>query len=52
MQAVNHKQLFLASRVALIVTAMTFAFRAALEGIWGAEFNLSAEKIGWIFAPR
>ena len=51
MQAVNHKQLFLASRIALIVTAMTFAFRAALEGIWGAEFNLSAEKIGWIFAP-
>src|SRR6476620_11099386 len=51
MQAVNHKQLFLASRIALIVTAMTFAFRAALEGIWGAEFNLSAAQIGWIFAP-
>jgi MFS family permease len=51
MQAVNPKQLFLASRIALIVTAMTFAFRAALEGIWGAEFNLTAERIGWIFAP-
>src|SRR5690349_15040474 len=51
MQAVNHKQLFLASRIALIVTSMTFAFRASLEGIWGTEFNLTAEQIGWIFAP-
>jgi fucose permease len=51
MQAVNHKQLFLASRIALIATAMTFAFRAALEGTWGTEFNVSKEEIGWIFAP-
>ncbi|MEO5562397.1 MAG: MFS transporter [Chitinophagaceae bacterium] len=51
MQAVNHKQLFLASRIALIVTAMTFAFRASLENVWAAEFSLSKEQIGWIFAP-
>src|SRR5215207_6510584 len=51
MQAVNSKQLFLASRIALIVTAMTFAFRAALSGRWGVEFQLSKEQIGWIFAP-
>src|SRR5260221_6811721 len=51
MQAVNHKQLFLASRIAVIATAMTFAFRAALEGTWGTEFNLTKEQIGWIFAP-
>src|SRR6185295_18013073 len=51
MQAVNRNQLFLASRIALIVTAMTFAFRASLEGIWGTEFNLSKEEIGWIFSP-
>ncbi|MES1217271.1 MAG: MFS transporter [Bacteroidota bacterium] len=51
MQAVNHKQLFLASRIALIATAMTFAFRAALEGTWGDEFTLTKEQIGWIFAP-
>jgi fucose permease len=44
-------KLFLASRIALIVTAMTFAFRASLEGIWGAEFNLTKEEIGWIFSP-
>ena len=53
MQAVNHKQLFLASRIALIVTSMTFAFRASLEGIWGAEFNLSAAHVTysvvWLF---
>jgi fucose permease len=44
-------KLFLASRIALIVTAMTFAFRASLEGVWGAEFNLTKEEIGWIFSP-
>lgn len=30
---------------------MTFAFRASLEGVWGNEFNLSKEEIGWIFSP-
>lgn len=51
MQAVNHRQLFLASRIALIVTAITFAYRAALEGTWETEFNLTKEQIGWIFSP-
>ena len=51
MQAVNKNQLFLASRIALIVTAITFAYRAALEGTWGTEFNLTKEQIGWIFSP-
>jgi fucose permease len=49
--AINSKQLFLASRIALIVTAMTFAYRAALEGVWGTEYNLTKEQIGWIFSP-
>ena len=48
---INRNQLFLASRIALIVTAMTFAFRASLEGVWGQEFNLTKEQIGWIFSP-
>lgn len=48
---INRKQLFLASRIALIFTAMTFAFRASLEGIWGTEFSLTKEQIGWIFSP-
>ncbi|MDP9229527.1 MAG: MFS transporter [Bacteroidota bacterium] len=51
MQAINRNQLFLASRIALITTAITFAYRAALEGTWGTEFNLTKEQIGWIFAP-
>ena len=51
MQAVNKNQLFLASRIALIVTAITFAYRAALEGTWATEFNLTHEQIGWIFSP-
>jgi len=51
MQAVNRNQLFLASRIALITTAVTFAYRAALEGTWGAEYNLTKEQLGWIFSP-
>jgi MFS family permease len=48
---VQRKQLFFASRIALIFTAMTFAFRASLEGVWGPAFNLNKEQLGWIFGP-
>ena len=51
MTAIHRKELFLASRIALIFTAMTFAFRASLEGVWSAEFNLTKEQLGWIFSP-
>jgi fucose permease len=51
MNTINRKQLFLASRIALIVTAMTFAFRASLEGVWSNQFVLSKEQLGWIFSP-
>ena len=51
MNTINRKQLFLASRIALITTAMTFAFRASLEGVWSTEFVLSKEQLGWIFSP-
>ena len=51
MNSINRKQLFLASRIALILTAMTFAFRASLEGVWSAEFHLNKEQLGWIFSP-
>ncbi len=30
---------------------MTFAFRAGLEGVWGTEFSLTKEQLGWIFSP-
>jgi fucose permease len=48
---VNAGKLFLASRIALIFTAMTFALRASLEGVWGDAFHLTKEEIGWIFSP-
>ncbi len=51
MNTINRKQLFLASRIALIVTSMTFAFRASLEGVWSNQFHLSKEELGWIFSP-
>lgn len=51
MQAVNKNQLFLASCIALTFTSLTFAFRASLEGVWGAEFNLNNEQVGWVFSP-
>jgi fucose permease len=51
MQAVNRKQLFLASCIALTFTSLTFAFRTALEGVWGEEFSLNNEQKGWIFSP-
>jgi len=48
---IQRDKLFLASRIALIATGMTFAFRAAPEGVWGTEFVLTKEQVGWIFAP-
>ncbi len=48
---VQHSKLFLASRIALIFTSMTFIFRASLEGVWGETFNLTKEQLGWIFSP-
>jgi MFS family permease len=48
---IQRSQLFFAARIALIFTSMTFAFRASLEGVWGKEFNLTHEQVGWIFSP-
>lgn len=50
-QTIHRDQLFFASRIALIFTAMTFAFRASLEGVWGDAFHLTKEQVGWIFSP-
>lgn len=49
--SIHPNKLFLASCIALIFTAMTFAFRAALEGVWGDQFHLTKEQVGWIFSP-
>jgi len=44
----NAKRLFLASRIALVVTAMCFAVRAGAVGPWEKEFSLSHEQVGWV----
>ena len=52
MDEINKNRLFLASCIALIVTAMTFAIRARLETVFGPEgIGLSLEQIGYAFTP-
>ena len=48
---IRRNQLFIASCIALVVTAMTFAFRTSLEGVWGSEFHLDKEQVGRVFSP-
>jgi MFS family permease len=45
---INRNRLFLASCIALIVTAMTFAIRASILGDLGKQFNLTDTQLGWI----
>lgn len=45
--AYNPQRLFLASCIALVATAMTFAIRAGILPQLGQDFDLSAEEIGW-----
>ena len=52
MEQVNKNRLFIASCVALLVTAMTFAIRARLETVFGPEgVGLTLEQIGYAFGP-
>jgi fucose permease len=44
----NPSRLFAASRVALVVTAMSFAIRGGAAASWAAQFHLTNEQIGWI----
>lgn len=46
---VNSERLFLASRIALIATAMTFAIRANLIGSLGTEFGILPKEMGIVF---
>lgn len=51
MNADTHRhrdRLFMASCIALIVTAMSFAIRGDIMGTLGAQFNLTNEQLGWI----
>jgi fucose permease len=46
---INASRLFLASRIALIATAMTFAIRANLIGTLGTAFTINEKSMGIVF---
>ena len=48
MDAIKKTQLFNASCVALVVTALTFATRGSFVEAWATEFSLTHTQIGWI----
>lgn len=48
METVKKTQLFNASCVALVVTALAFATRGEFIKLWGIEFNLTNTEVGWI----
>jgi len=50
-QKFNSSRLFLASCLALLVTSLTFAIRAKIEGVFSADYGLTGEEIGWAFGP-
>ena len=51
MKEVNQKRLFVASCLALLVTAVTFAIRARIESVFTDNYGLSAEQVGRAFGP-
>ena len=51
MENVNQKRLFIAACLALLVTAITFAIRAKIEGVFTDNYGLSKEEVGRAFGP-
>jgi len=52
MTTIKKNRLFIASCMALLVTAMTFAIRARLETVFGPDgVGLTLEQIGYAFGP-
>lgn len=51
MENANTKRLFIASSLALLVTAITFAIRARIEGVFTDDYGLSSEQVGRAFGP-
>ena len=47
LSAADRRRLFVASCIALVATAMTFAVRGDIIGAWGTEFTLDKTSIGW-----
>ncbi len=48
MDTIKKAQLFNASCVALVVTALAFATRGSFVEAWATEFNLTHTQVGWI----
>ncbi len=48
METIKKTQLFNASCVALVVTALAFATRGSFVQAWATEFNLTHAQVGWI----
>jgi MFS family permease len=48
METIKKTQLFNASSVALVVTALAFATRGSFVQAWATEFNLTHTEVGWI----
>lgn len=48
MEGINKTRLFLASCVALVVTAMTFALRAGIMNELNVEFGFNDTQLGWM----
>ena len=51
MKDVNQKRLFVAACLALLVTAITFAIRAKIEGVFTEDYGLTKEQVGRAFGP-
>jgi MFS family permease len=51
MENVNQKRLFTAAALALLVTAITFAIRAKIEGVFTDDYGLTKEQVGRAFGP-
>jgi MFS family permease len=47
----NPSRLFVASCLALLVTSLTFAIRAKIEGVFSTQYGLTGKEIGWAFGP-
>ncbi len=50
-KTINSSRLFIGSCLALLVTSLTFAIRAKIEGVFGSDYGLTSEEIGWAFGP-
>jgi len=48
MEIIKKTQLFNASCIALVVTAMAFGTRGSFVEAWATEFNLTHTEVGWI----